>query len=179
MPERAPVDVTMDRLRRRIRPFEAAWAVLPVSQQRVLVLRCDGRSLQEVGQHLGITPQTANAYAKRVLQTMREATGVGGVSALCWLYGYSRALLDMDEQVMRASRAIPIRHSPQRSRGISPLMRYPEWGSRTSPGVFKPDNPASHRPWDAVFRAPPAWQIAPLGRTPEWSPCPLSGLAQG
>lgn len=74
-------------------------------EQRVLVLRCDGRSLQEVAQHLGLTPQTANHYAKRVMETMRETIGEGDISALCWLYGYSRALLDIDERLTRKARS--------------------------------------------------------------------------
>lgn len=120
-PERKAVDVAMERLRCRVGDFAAAWETLPVSQQRVLVLRGDGRSLQEVAQHLGITPYTANQYAKRVMETMRDAIGEGDVSALCWLYGYSRALLDIDEQVMNMQRGLeapsPLGNgSPQRRR---------------------------------------------------------------
>ena len=106
MPERVPVDFAMDRLRCRIGDFEAAWDALPVSQKRVLVLRCGGLSIQEVAQHLGISPSTANTYAKRALETMRNATGEGNVSALCWLYGYSRALCDIDERLARKQRSI-------------------------------------------------------------------------
>lgn len=128
MPDRAPVDFAMDRLRRHIRAFETAWAALPVSQQRVLVLRCDGRSLQEVAQHLGMTPQTANQYSKRVMVTMRDAIGEGDVSALCWLYGYSRALLDIDEQVMNKQRSI----NSTSPLGNGPPQRWRQDGNQTS-----------------------------------------------
>ncbi len=80
MAERKAVDFAMDRLRRRLEAFEAAWETLPVSEKRMLVLRCDGLSLQEVAQHLGLSPTTGQVYAKRIMQTMRAAIGEGDVS---------------------------------------------------------------------------------------------------
>ena len=104
MPDRVAVDFSMDQVRRRRGAFEAAWAALPVSQKRVLVLRCGGLGIQEIAQRLELTPASVREYAKRVMETMRAATGEGDVLALCWLYGYSRALQDIDEQVMRKQR---------------------------------------------------------------------------
>lgn len=72
--------------------------------KRILVLRCDGLGHQEVAQHLGITPFTATPYAKRVMETMRDAISEGDVSALCWPSGYRRALRDIDAQVMNKPR---------------------------------------------------------------------------
>jgi len=54
----------------------------------------------------GAHPGDLREYAKRVMETMRVATGEGDVLALCWLYGYSRALQDSDEQVMRKQRGV-------------------------------------------------------------------------
>lgn len=70
------------------------------------MLRCGGLSLKEVASHLGLTPNTVQQYAKATTETRRDVVDAGDVSSLCWLYGYSRALLDMDEQVMRKQRGI-------------------------------------------------------------------------
>lgn len=104
MPDGDAVDVTMDRLRCRVSDFDAAWDAMSPAPKRVLVLRCGGLSIQEVARHLGITPYTVKEYAKIVMQTMREATGEGDLLALCWLYGYSRALRDIDERLARKQR---------------------------------------------------------------------------
>lgn len=104
MSDRAPVDFTMDRMRCHVGAFEAAWDAMAPAHKRVLVLRCGGLSLKEVALHLGITHYTMKEYAKRVMETMRAATGESDFLALCWLYGYSRALQDIDEQVMRKKR---------------------------------------------------------------------------
>lgn len=106
MPDRVAVAFSMDQVRCRLGAFETAWAAPPVSQQRVLVLRCGGAGIQEVAQRLELTPASVREYAKRVMETMRAATGEGDVLALCWLYGYSRALQDSDEQVMRKQRGV-------------------------------------------------------------------------
>lgn len=42
MPDRVAVAFSMDQVRCRLGAFETAWAAPPVSQQRVLVLRCGG-----------------------------------------------------------------------------------------------------------------------------------------
>jgi len=83
-PERVPVDDAMDQLRCRVGDFETAWDAMAPAPKRVLVLRCSGLSIKEVGLRLGITPYTMKEYGKIVMQTMREATGVGEASALCW-----------------------------------------------------------------------------------------------
>lgn len=58
MPDRVAVAFSMDQVRCRLGAFETAWAAPPVSQQRVLVLRCGGAGIQEVAQRLELTPAT-------------------------------------------------------------------------------------------------------------------------
>lgn len=99
MPDRDPVDFSLEWLRCRVGAFDAAWDAMAPAPKRVFVLRCGGLSVQEVARTLGITPYTVAEYAKTVMQTMREATGEGSLQALCWLYGYSRALCDIDERL--------------------------------------------------------------------------------
>jgi DNA-binding CsgD family transcriptional regulator len=94
----------MDQLRRRVSNFDAAWDAMPPAPKRVLVLRCGGLTIKEVGLQLGITPYTVREYSKSVMESMRDATGEADLLALCWLYGYSRALRDIDERLARKQR---------------------------------------------------------------------------
>lgn len=104
--KRVPVDLSLTPLRRQIGAFEDAWDALSPAHKRVLAMRCSGRSYKEVGEALGIQPQTVKNHAAALKRAMREAIGEGESLALCWLYGYLRSLRDIDERLARKRRGV-------------------------------------------------------------------------